>query len=199
MGAFVDGPELHLRTDRPVYSRTPTTGTAQYKGLGSGIYTTQYGTGYALPEGSTEFGEFEGTTTLTANFADNTISGCFGCEGDIRLSGVFTNSETAAQGPAPNTLSNYQFRFGEAQINSDLGTFRTNAANAVTFSNPDLQEGVRITEQGGSWGGRFSRYNSARIGQPRLVAGTFGSQATLSDGSQSAYIGAFIAGNQHPE
>ena len=35
--------------------------------------------------------------------------------------------------------------------------------------------------------------------QPRLAAGTFGSQATLSDGSQSAYIGAFIAGNQHPE
>ena len=195
MGAFVDGDDLRLRPrSDPGRPYIPPTGTGRYKGLGSGIYTTQYGTGYALPEGSTEFGEFEGTTTLTANFADNTISGCFGCEGDIRLSGVFTNSETAAQGPATNTLSGYQFRLGEAQINPD-GTFR---ANAVTLSNSNLQEGIRITEQGGTWGGRFTR-SSLGVAQPRLAAGTFGSQATLSDGSQSAYIGAFIAGNQHPE
>lgn len=193
MGAFVDGDDLRLRAGRSDQPHIPPTGTARYEGLGSGIYTTQYGTGYALPEGSTEFGEFEGTTTLTANFADNTISGCFGCEGNVRLTGVFTNSETGAQGPTLNTLSGYQFRLGEAQINPD-GTFR---ANAVTLSNSDLQEGVRITEQGGSWGGRFSRSNSTEIGQPRLAAGTFGSQATLSDGSQSVYIGAFIAGNQY--
>ena len=194
MGAFVDGDDLRLRADRPGEPYIPPTGTGRYKGLGSGIYTTQYGTGYALPEGSTEFGEFEGTTTLTANFADNTISGCFGCEGDISLTGVFTNSETGAQGPATNTLSGYQFRLGEAKINPD-GTFR---ANAVTLSNSNLQEGIRITEQGGTWGGRFTR-SSMAAAQPRLAAGTFGSQATLSDGSQSAYIGAFIAGNQQPE
>ena len=194
MGAFVDGDDLRLRADRPGEPYIPPTGTGRYKGLGSGIYTTQYGTGYALPEGSTEFGEFEGTTTLTANFADNTISGCFGCEGDISLTGVFTNSETGAQGPATNTLSGYQFRLGEAKINPD-GTFR---ANAVTLSNSNLQEGIRITEQGGTWGGRFTR-SSMAAAQPRLAAGTFGSQAILSDGRQSAYIGAFIAGNQHPE
>lgn len=153
MGAFVDGDDLTPTRGQIGQPYIPPTGTARYEGLGSGIYTTQYGTGYALPEGSTEFGEFEGTTTLTANFADNTISGCFGCEGDVRLTGVFTNSETGAQGPALNTLSGYQFRLGEAQINPD-GTFR---ANAVTLSNSNLQEGVRITEQGGSWGGRFSR------------------------------------------
>ena len=188
MGAFVDGPELRSPPN------LPTTGTARYEGLGAGAYATRYGTGFTgagVAPGSTEIGEFEGTTTLTANFADNAISGCFGCKGDVLLSGVFEDGETGVQNTFENT-TDYRIRLGAAQIGSD-GSFRT---SDVTLSSATVQRaGFGFTEQGGSWGGKFSTIPVA-TGEPRLVAGTFGGRAALSDGSQAAYIGAFSAGKQ---
>ena len=189
MGTFVDGPELRLPPNLPA------TGTARYEGLGAGAYATRYGTGFTANEvapGSTEIGEFEGTTTLTAHFADNTISGCFGCKGDVLLSGVFEDGATGAQRAFVNTPTDYQIRLGAAQIGSD-GSFR---ASDVTLSSTTVQRaGFGFTEQGGSWGGKLSNLPVA-TGEPRLVGGTFGGRAALSDGSQAAYIGAFVAGKQ---
>lgn len=189
MGTFVDGPELRLPPN------LPTTGTARYEGLGAGAFATRYGTGFTgagVAPGSTEIGEFEGTTTLTANFADNTISGCFGCKGDVLLSGVFEDRATGAQRAFVNTPTDYQIRLGAAQIGSD-GSFR---ASDVTLSSATVQRaGFGFTEQGGSWGGKFSNI-PVSTGEPRLVAGTFGGRAALSDGTQAAYIGAFAAGKQ---
>ena len=191
MGAFVDGDEL-----RPVEPPDlPTTGTARYEGLGAGVYVTQYGTGFVATPGSTEIGEFEGITTLTANFTDNTISGCFGCKGGILQSGVTTNSVTGAQTAFDNQRNDTRIHLGAAQINSD-GTFRV---NYITIFSPTAQRlGLRITEQGGSWGGKFSKLPAPAFDDhsPRLAAGTFGGRYTLHNGNRASYIGAFAAGKQ---
>lgn len=189
MGAFVDGPELRSPPN------LPTTQLAHYEGMGAGAYATRYGSGFTAAPGSTEIGEFTGTTTLDASFADNTISGCFGCKGNLLFTGVFTDGATGAQRTFADVPSASQLRLGTAQIESD-GTFRI---DDVTLSSPKFrQAGLGFTEQGGSWGGRFSNIPDTMdtFNEPRLVAGTFGGRAALSDGSQAAYIGAFVAGKQ---
>ncbi len=150
MGAFVDGPELRSPPN------LPTTQLAHYEGMGAGAYATRYGSGFTaagVAPGSTEIGEFTGTTTLTASFADNTISGCFGCKGNLLFTGVFEDGATGAQRTFEDVPTDYQLRLGAAQIESN-GTFRT---NDVTLSSATVrQAGLGFTEQGGSWGGRFS-------------------------------------------
>ena len=184
MGAFVDGPEL-----RSPPENLPGTGTARYEGYAGGTFANRYGTGFAgIAPGSTGFGGFDAVATLTANFADNTISGCIGCKGDILSTGVFTDGTTGAQRTFTNTSSDAQLRLGTTPINSD-GTFRT---DDVTLFIPTE---LGVTEQGGSWGGRFSTIPVA-TGEPRLTAGTFGGRATYTDSSQLIYVGAFGAGKQ---
>lgn len=189
MGAFVDGPELRSPPT------LPTTLTAHYEGLGAGAYALRYGRGFTaagVAPGSSEIGEFTGTTTLTAHFANNTISGCFGCKGNLLFTGVFEDGATGAQRTFADSPSDSRLRLGTAQIESN-GTFR---ANNVTLSSPKFrQAGLEFTEQGGSWGGSFSNIPDT-MDEPRLAAGTFGGSAASNDGSQVAYIGAFVAGKQ---
>lgn len=193
-GAFVDGPEL-----RSPPANLPGTGTASYEGYAGGSYAVQYGTGYpdtdgsVIAPGSTELGGFEAIATLTANFADNTISGCIGCKGDILVEGVFTDGATGAQEIfTESEPSDTELRLGAAAINSD-GTFR--ASDVTLLDAGARQAGLGVTEQGGSWGGRFSNIPVA-TGEPRLAAGTFGGTASYTGGSQVNYIGTFGAGKQ---
>lgn len=188
MGAFVDGPELRLPP-----ANLPGTGTARYEGYAGGSYAVQYGTGLAgVAPGSTEFGGFDAVATLTADFADNTISGCIGCKGDVLATGIFTDGATGAQRTFTNTPSDTQLRLGAAAINSD-GTFR--ASDVTLLDAGARQAGLGVTEQGGSWGGRFSNIPVA-TGEPRLAAGTFGGTASYTGDNQLHYIGAFGAGKQ---
>ena len=189
MGAFVDGPELRSPPN------LPTTQRAHYEGLGAGAYATRYGSGYTargITPGSSEIGEFRGIIELNASFANNTISGCFGCKGNLLFTGVFEDGATGAQRTFEDVPTDYQLRLGTAQIESN-GTFR---ADNVTLSSARVrQAGLGFTEDSGSWGGKFSNIPGTH-NEPRLAAGTFGGRAALSDGSQAAYIGAFVAGKQ---
>ncbi len=186
MGAFVDGTAIRSQPD------LPDDGTATYVGSAGGFYVAQYGSALANIEevapGSTEIGEFEAPASLTANFADNTISGCIGCDGDTVLTGVVKDSATGSlESFSENTK--YQLQLGAAQIRPD-GTFRV---NDLTLSNTDLHRaGVEVTEQRGSWGGKL--WNVRNIpGTPRLVAGTLGSRFRFGDGTRGAFAGAFAA------
>lgn len=196
MGAFVDGPELRSPPN------LPTTTLAYYEGLGAGAYANRYGNGFTaagVAPGSSEIGEFTGTIELNANFRNNTIYGCVGCKGNVLFTGVFEDGATGAQNTFEDVPSDYQLHLGTAQIESN-GTFH---ADNVTLSSARVQQaGLGFTEQGGSWGGRFSNilYTYAtEENEPRLVAGTFGGRAALSDGSQAAYVGAFVAGRSQPQ
>ena len=177
-GAFVDGPELRTPPDLPA------TGTARYEGWSGGSYVTRGASG------NTDVGTFEGVVTLTADFADDTIRGCIGCKRNLLLSGVATDAETGAQEAHDKVPTDYQIRLGAAQVGSD-GTFR--ASDVTLFSATVQQAGLGVTEQSGSWGGRFSNIPDG-AGDPRLAAGTAGGKVTYSDGTQSRYIGAFAAG-----
>ena len=188
MGAFVDGPEL-----RSPPEQLPTDMTARYEGSARGYYASRYGTAAArvagVAPGSPETGRFAATATLTANFdgAGNTISGCIGCKGSFYL---FDDISDGAG--ADPTSTDYQVRLGAAQIGSD-GTFR---AEDVTVYSATLQAaGFGIESQSGSWGGKLSNIPVA-TGEPRLAAGTFGGRATYSDGTTSAYVGAFDTSRQ---
>ena len=48
-----------------------------------------------------------------------------------------------------------------------------------------------ITSTTGAWGGQFSN-NADSAGDPRLVAGTFGAEATGADESEAVFLGSFI-------
>ncbi len=188
MGAFVDGPELRLPPPN-----LPGAGTARYEGTAGGLYVTRYGTGYAgVTPGSTAVGGIDATATLTADFANNTISGCIGCKGDVLLSGVITDSASGASRDFASVPSDVQLRLGATEIDSD-DTFRS---RDVTVFDPAWQRaGLGVTRQSGSWGGRFSNLPVA-TGEPRLVGGTFGGEGMLNNGTRGAYVGAFVAGKQ---
>lgn len=188
MGAFVDGPELRSHP-----TTLPVTGTARYEGYAGGLYAARYGNGFSgMAPGSAAFGAFEAVATLTADFADNSISGCVGCKGDMLFSGVLTDGATGETRSFADVPEDAQIRLGEAQIAQD-GTFRV---RDVTYFFPTAARlGIGVARQGGTWGGKFSNISVA-TGEPSLAAGTFGGEVTLSDGSQSAYVGAFGAGKQ---
>ena len=188
MGAFVDGPELRSHP-----TTLPVTGTARYEGYAGGLFAAHYGNGFGnVAPGTAAFGAFEAVATLTADFADNSISGCVGCKGDMSVSGVFTDGGTGQTRSFTDVPDDAQIRLGEAQIAQD-GTFRV---RDVTYFSPTAARlGIGVARQGGTWGGKFSNL-SVETGEPSLAAGTFGGEVTLSDGSQSAYVGAFGAGKQ---
>lgn len=184
-GAFVDGPEI----SGPPES-LPTSGTATYRGLAGGLYASEYGTDLVsegVPSGTVEIGDFTGAATLTADFADNTISGCIGCEGNIQLSGI-----AVAPDGGTVTFSEVDTRarvhLGSLSIDPETGGFR---GGGVTLTSPDTS----YASTSGSWGGRFSNRPVAS-GEPRAVAGTFGGAATTSGGSTSVFVGAFGAGKR---
>ena len=188
MGAFVDGPELRSHP-----TTLPVTGTARYEGYAGGFYAARYGNGFSnVASGTEAFGAFDAVATLTADFADNSISGCVGCKGDMSVSGVFTDGGTGQIRSFSDVPDDAQIRLGEAQIAQD-GTFRV---RDVTYFSPTAARlGIGVARQEGTWGGKFSNL-SVETGEPSLAAGTFGGEVTLSDGSRSAYVGAFGAGKQ---
>lgn len=187
LGAFVDGPEL----SGP--AKLPELGTASYRGLAGGLFTTRYGTDAgeaamvgSVPAGSMAFGEFDGTIDLTADFADLTISGCLGCTGDIATSGYFEDGATG-EGSDFEATSDSNIHLGPTPINQD-GSFRN---RAVRFESP----GFTVTSTTGAWGGQFSNVPHDN-GNPRLVAGTIGGEARTAGGTETAFIGSYYGGVQ---
>ncbi len=173
VGAFVDGPELSGTPTLPV------TGTATFNGRAGGFY------GYRSAQ-STEIGDFDGSASLTANFGNNTISGCIGCSGGVDLSGVAADT-SGRTSVFENVNIPVRLRMSAASIQGD-GTFRN---RSVSLERDD----ATVTSTSGSWGGRFSTVQ-VQNGDPRLVAGTAGASWTESTGAEGVFAGAWYAVKQ---
>ena len=177
IGAFVDGPELSGTPTMPVL------GTASYQGAAQGLYAYEYGSGHVgVPRGSTEIGEYQGIAGLTADFGANTISGCIGCTGGIRVVGIVATPDGYTEDFDATVAA--RMRLGAATFGS-----------SGTFTSRDISielAGRTVTSTNGSWGGRFSTIQD-NAGDPRLVAGTTGAEWNESDGSKGVFIGAYFA------
>ena len=196
-GVFADGPELRTPPD-PM----PTAGTAIYRGLAAGSFFTRYGTDFSDPEasfyrapGTVEFGAFEGAVELEAEFGGETptISGCMGCDVlPVNIHSVTrVDGETGERLYGPFAPSSVELELGAAAIRPD-GTFQS---DSVTLRNPRFEAAVGDTPIVGSenaWGGRFSN-RLDDDGEPRLAAGTLGGHTRSVGGSESSFMGGFMA------
>ena len=168
-GAFVDGPELSLSNR----STMPIQGTASYIGAALGLYGAEYGSDAPGRQvGETQIGLFNGDVALTADFSAGTIGGCVGCNGGIYADGESTD---------------FRLRLGATPFESN-GTFRGASVALESAS-------TNITSTSGAWGGMFSSIPDSD-GNPRLVAGTVGGEATTSGGSEVVLVGAYYALSQ---
>ncbi len=181
VGAFADGPELSGAS--PVI---PILGTARYQGAGGGLYAYEFGSQQGeVPRGSVEFGEFSGTTTLTADFDARTISGCIGCPGGLSGDAILVLPNGESRGFSGNVSA--RIDLGAASFDSG-GRFTSQDVEVVIL-------GTDVTSTTGSWGGQFSNIPDAS-GDPRLVAGTAGAEWTESDGSEGGFVGAYYGFKQ---
>ena len=170
VGAFVDGPEF---SSAPTL---PTSGTAEFRGRASGLYTYYYGPGgqeqfgELFPAaGSEESGIFAGVTTLTADFGRNTISGCIGCHeggnnpdlvlletiGDIvfpngfrhALYGGYLDIDPPDLTTTPPAGSYARILLGEASIDPITATFSSSDITYVLDYFPDGVNGRLLGRQ----------------------------------------------------
>ena len=178
VGAFADGPELSLEAPASL----PGMGTASYYGPAGGAYAVVHGTDSAGPAASAEVGEFSSTVELTADFAANTISGCVGCRYGVALIGVLYDTDEGTDVYFAD--SGYTLHLDSIGLNSSDGTFE---GGRMRLDHPDIS----ITSTRGAWGGQFSNIADG-AGDPRLVAGTFGAEATSAGGGEGAFIGSFV-------
>jgi hypothetical protein len=179
--AIVDGPE----TDPAAPPELPLEGEATYTGQAGGLYTYVAGSDWGEDEGAYVIDEYEGVITITADFADATMSACIGCSGDLVTRrahfGIFLGDELRdLQGIA----GDYEMHFGETVFNPD-GTFEY---DDVTVRHPERT----ITQSEGYWGGTLSNIPD-EAGHPRLVAGFSGVDFEESDGSVGEFGGTFVA------
>ena len=178
--AIVDGPEL----DPGVAPQLPVGGTATYAGQAGGLYTYEPGGARDGDEGAYVIDEYQGTITLTADFADGTLRGCIGCVGDLvtqrRHFGVFLGDELRDE---EALARDYELHLATAIFRED-GTFER---DRVTVRHPDRT----VTQSEGSWGGFFSN-RQGDDGNPRLVAGFHGVEFQETDGSQGRFVGSFL-------
>ena len=152
------------------------------KGPAFGAYSVVHGTDSAGPAASAEVGEFLSTVKLTADFAVHTISGCVGCRDDkVALIGVLYDTDEGTDVYFAD--SGYELHLGSIRLNSD-GTFE---GGQMRLEHRD----ILITSTQGAWGGQFSNITDTG-GAPRLVAGTFGAEATSAGGSKGAFLGSFV-------
>ena len=180
--SIVDGPEI----DPSAPPELPLEGQATYVGQAGGLYTYDAGAGWGENEGAYVIDEYEGVITMTADFADATLSGCIGCTGDIVTRrahfGIFLGDEVR---DVQSIAADYELHFGGAPLNPD-GTF--DHAGATTVRHPQRT----VTQAEGHWGGAFSNIPD-QTGNPRLVAGFSGASFEESDGSAGQFIGVFVA------
>ena len=180
IGAFVDGPELMAPP-----ASLPAQGTASYYGPASGAYSVLHGTDTGVTPGSTESGMFDSTIELAADFTANTISGCVGCRDGVALFGTLDDAGTGESTEVMFEDSGYRLHLDLDPTN--LGSDGTFSSQLMRLQHPD----ILIASTEGAWGGRFSSIADS-VGDPRLVAGTFGAEATSAGGSEGAFLGSFV-------
>ena len=177
---IVDGPEIDTRYPPEL----PVEGQASYRGQAGGLY------GYLAPGAPDEdfvLEEYEGTITLSADFAERTLQGCVGCEGDLvsqrKHFNFFLGDE---QGSHDGTvIADYEIHLGAAPPEEN-GTF---GSYDVTVKNPETQESGVST---GHWGGSVSNIFDAD-GNPTLVSGFTGVHFEGDGGTWAGFFGSFLA------
>ena len=178
--AIIDGPEL----DHGIVPQLPIEGTATYAGPAGGLYTYVAGSDWGENEGAFVIDEYQGTVTLTADFADGTLRGCIGCVGDLVTQrahfGVFLGEELR---DVQAVAADYELQLATAIIRED-GMFER---DRVTVRHPERT----ITHSEGDWGGAMSSRQDTD-GNPRLVAGFNGVYFQESDGSEGEFVGSFL-------
>ena len=179
IGTFVDGPELSLTSPASL----PNQGTASYYGPAAGAYGVQHGAAEAGTPGPTEIGEFASTVELTADFAAGTIGGCVGCRDGVALFGVLHDADTGEESDILLEDSGYRLHLSPTSLDSN-GTFRGRQLRLEHAA-------TSVASTTGAWGGQFSN-NADSAGDPRLVAGTFGAEATGANESEAVFLGSFI-------
>ena len=178
--AIVDGPEI----DHGVAPRLPVGGTATYAGQAGGLYAYVPGSDWGEDEGAFVIDEYQGTVTLTTDFADGSVRGCIGCVGDLvtqrRHFGVFLGGELR---DVQARAKDYELHLATAIFGED-GVFER---HRVTVRHPDRT----VTQSEGAWGGAFSSRQD-EDGTPRLVAGFNSVYFQESDGSEGEFFGSFL-------
>ena len=179
--AIVDGPE----TDPAVPPGLPPAGQAIYSGQAGGLYSYLRGSDWGEAEGSRVLEEFEGIITLRADFAESTIGGCIGCQGDLVTRrahfGIFLGQDVRDD---EALASGYELHLGTAQITPE-GTM---SHPGVTVRHPERE----VTHTEGNWGGTLSNIPD-QAGNPRLAAGFADAGFEEGDGSSGAFFGVYVA------
>ena len=183
VGSFAVGPELGL----PSPNRT-IQGTATYNGIAGGLYT------YSVDHPQLQYdeaGDFVGDITLKADFDQNSVSGCIGCNTGINLNSVTNRNRVPEMLQSKLTPSSTRTRIllhdanikssgdfsGKVTAHSDYG-----AVNIPYFD----------TGSSGSWVGALSKEQD-QGNHPRLLAGTFGADLQDSFMGKVQMLGAWIA------
>ena len=178
--ALIDGPEL----DHGIVPQVPIEGTATYAGPAGGLYAYEAGSDWGEDEGAFVIDEYQGTVTLTADFADGTLRGCIGCVGDLVTQrahfGVFLGQELR---DVQAVAADYELHLATAIIRED-GNFER---DRVTVRHPDRT----ITHSEGDWGGALSSRPDTD-GTPRLVAAFNAVYFEESDGSVGEFVGSLL-------
>ena len=181
--AIVDGPEI----DPANPPELPLAGEATYSGNIGGVYAY-------VPEGDPDAAvvdEYQGTITLSANFAHRTLSGCIGCIGDLATRrahfGAVLGEEVLDD---QSLIADYELHLGVVQVDPN-GTFES---ADVTVTHP----GRTLSFAEGFWGGAFSNIPN-EDGEPRLVTGFSSAVFAESDGSEARIAGAFVASAERSE
>ena len=180
-GVFLDGPELDPA--RP--PDLPLIGTATYVGGAGGLYTYNYGRDWDELAGSSEYTEFAGTVSLTADFERNRLTGCMGCLDPIETApGRHLYPAVPWQGPDPAALpADYDLHF--AASFDAAGAFED---TAITVTHPERT----VTQTAGTWRGQFSNVADGD-GNPRRVVGSSDVHFAEDDGSSGNFTGIFDA------
>ena len=179
IGTFVDGPELFLASPASL----PAQGRASYYGPASGAYAVLHGADGEGPPGSMESGGFNSTVELTADFAANTIEGCVGCRDGVPLFGTLYDTNTGEGTDVLFEDSGFRLHLDPTSLDAD-GTF---LGQQMRLEHSEYS----FASTRGAWGGQFSNISDS-AGDPRLVAGTFGAEATSAGGSEGAFLGSFF-------
>ena len=126
-----------------------------------------------------------GAITLTADFADGTLSGCIGCVGNhVTQRAHFGNFLVDEIRDVPAVATDYELHLGAAVFNQD-GSFEQTSVEA---RHPDRA----ITASEGFWEAAFPTFPKGE-GNPRLADGFSDAEFRDGDGNKGLFYETFVA------
>ncbi len=171
--AVFDAPEFRHSTPIP-----SSAGRATYRGQAIGVYKNT-----ATP--GTDYGIFAGEVELNADFQQQRISGCIGCN---TLIGTYPAGLPAVSSLA--RLTNTMIRLEQATITNANSTYTGARITAESKSGA-----FPIQDSSGNWSGVFSSRQDG-LDNPRAVGGMADGQITWENADTLSFSTAFIAGSE---